>query len=466
MNAHRNRTEGTTDYTNRRVSLGFSSAHPPSGSSVRSVVHPLRRTVALMSLALAARLGAAGEAHNDAGHDHAGHDHAAHAPERDPTPAEIEAMRCEHEVPIAQCTECRYEAGVVALDPAVGSNLVTAAVAAPGSVADVREFAGEIREDPTRVAPLLVPAAGRVVAVAKISGDRVQAGEVIVSVRSPACAEAAAAWLETASRRTAADRKLARERELRAKDIGAAADLEDAEREAGAAAAALEAARERLALFGIAADNPAARASAAAGLFEVRAPRDGVLTDLAASPGQLAGEHAVLGRVCDHTELWAVAHLQAGDLAAVDDALRAHGPLAAEVRVAGLGDRAFPGRLDWTGGDMIEATRTVEARVRLGKAGAALRPGMFARISVDLPAHTEALVVPADAVLSDEGRAFVFEKWTGTFWLRRHVETGRSGGGRVEILRGLTNGSVVAARGSFVLKSDVLREKMGAGCAD
>ncbi len=466
MNAHRNRTEGTTDCTSRRVGLGYGSPRPPSGSSVRSVVHPLRLTVALMSLALAARLGSAEEAHDHAAHGHTGHDHASHAPERDPTPAEIEAMRCEHDVPIAQCAECRYEAGVVALDPAVGSNLVTQAVATPGTVADLREFTGEIREDPTRVAVVTVPAAGRVLAVAKISGDRVKAGDAILSVRSPACAEAAAAWIEASARRTAADRRLARERELRAKEIGSAADLEDAQREAGAAAAAVEAARERLAIFGVDAADAEARAAAAAGRFEVRAPRDGILTGLEASPGQFAGDQAVVGRVCDHRELWAIAHVPAGDLGAIDGALRAHGPLDADVRVAGAGDRVVRGRLDWTGGDMVEATRTVEARVRLVDGGGALRPGMYARISVALPARGDVLTVPAEAVLDDEGRPFVFEKWTGPYWLRRHVETGRRGGGRVEILGGLTNGAVVAARGSFVLKSDVLREKMGAGCAD
>jgi cobalt-zinc-cadmium efflux system membrane fusion protein len=36
----------------------------------------------------------------------------------------------------------------------------------------------------------------------------------------------------------------------------------------------------------------------------------------------------------------------------------------------------------------------------------------------------------------------------------------------VEILDGLQAGDTVAAEGAFLLKSDVLREKMGAGCAD
>ncbi len=461
MSTTSNPTARTTDRIEPTHGFGFSASCHSFVSSAGSVVRPLRIAVTLVALALAARAGA-----EEKPDDHAGHDHASHTPERDPTPAEIEATQCEHKVPIAQCAECRYEAGVAALDPAVGTNLVGEAVATPGAIPERREFTGEIREDPTRIAPLLVPAAGRIVHAARIQGDRVRAGDVILTVRSPACAEAAAAWLEASARRVAADRKLARERELRAKEIGAAADLEDAELAAGAAVAAMEAARGRLALFGVAPDDPAARTAAAAGQFDVRAPRDGVLTDLAASPGLFVGDQAAVGRVCDHTELWAIAHLQAGDIAPIDEALREHGPLAAGVRVAGLGDRAFPGRLDWTGGDMIEATRTVEARVRLDAAGGVLRPGMFARITVEMPTHGETPLVPAEAVLEDGGRTFVFEKWTAPYWLRRHVVTGRSGGGQVEILEGLTNGATVAARGSFVLKSDVLREKMGAGCAD
>jgi cobalt-zinc-cadmium efflux system membrane fusion protein len=44
--------------------------------------------------------------------------------------------------------------------------------------------------------------------------------------------------------------------------------------------------------------------------------------------------------------------------------------------------------------------------------------------------------------------------------------TGSSWDGWVEITQGLTDGDIVVSRGAFVLKSDVLRSKMGAGCAD
>jgi cobalt-zinc-cadmium efflux system membrane fusion protein len=74
--------------------------------------------------------------------------------------------------------------------------------------------------------------------------------------------------------------------------------------------------------------------------------------------------------------------------------------------------------------------------------------------------------VPEDALLSDDGRAFVFVRLDHGYFVRRPVTAGRSDGGWVELLDGPPAGTVVATVGSFVLKSDVLRSKMGAGCAD
>jgi cobalt-zinc-cadmium efflux system membrane fusion protein len=75
-------------------------------------------------------------------------------------------------------------------------------------------------------------------------------------------------------------------------------------------------------------------------------------------------------------------------------------------------------------------------------------------------------VAPRAAVLADEGKFFVFKHWKDDFFVRQDVRKGRDFFGMVEILDGLKAGDTVAAEGAFLLKSDVLREKMGAGCAD
>jgi cobalt-zinc-cadmium efflux system membrane fusion protein len=43
---------------------------------------------------------------------------------------------------------------------------------------------------------------------------------------------------------------------------------------------------------------------------------------------------------------------------------------------------------------------------------------------------------------------------------------GKAQGDMVEIASGLEPGVKVACSGAFLFKSDILREKMGAGCAD
>jgi cobalt-zinc-cadmium efflux system membrane fusion protein len=76
------------------------------------------------------------------------------------------------------------------------------------------------------------------------------------------------------------------------------------------------------------------------------------------------------------------------------------------------------------------------------------------------------VLVPRDAVLEDEGRSFAFVHVEGPFWARRPVRVGSSRGDRVEVVDGLAPGDRIVTSGAFLLKSDVLRSKMGAGCAD
>jgi cobalt-zinc-cadmium efflux system membrane fusion protein len=67
--------------------------------------------------------------------------------------------------------------------------------------------------------------------------------------------------------------------------------------------------------------------------------------------------------------------------------------------------------------------------------------------------------------VSDGNVDFVFQQWKDDLWLRRDVTVGRRIGPYVEILSGIEPGATIVTSGAFMFKSDVLREKMGAGCA-
>jgi membrane fusion protein, heavy metal efflux system len=138
----------------------------------------------------------------------------------------------------------------------------------------------------------------------------------------------------------------------------------------------------------------------------------------------------------------------------------------AEVTVPAYPGRTFPGRVDRMSGTLDETTRTARIRIIADNPDGLLRAGMFARVRLLVGGGARVLAVPSEAVLEDAGRSFVFVPATPPYFLRRPVRAGHPADGWVEILDGLREGDTVVSRGAFQLKSDVLRSKMGAGCAD
>jgi RND family efflux transporter MFP subunit len=201
------------------------------------------------------------------------------------------------------------------------------------------------------------------------------------------------------------------------------------------------------------------------GLLAVRAPFAGTVLERALGLGAMVspGDRTLL--VADISRMWVQTALYEREVAAVLE-LQMRQEVRAEVTVPAYPGRSFPGVVERVAGTLDEATRTARARVVVDNPGNLLRAGMLARVRLLIPAVGETLAAPADAVLDDGGRQFVFVRWKEPYFVRRPVRPGRVWPGWVEITEGLSPGQEVVARGAFLLKSDVLRSKMGAGCAD
>lgn len=241
-----------------------------------------------------------------------------------------------------------------------------------------------------------------------------------------------------------------------------------AESAARQAEAKLAAAEQRLYVFGLSKNEvdrvKEMREGSTFAHLEIRAPRGGVVVALNATEGRFTEASANLCTIADTTNVWIWCDLYERDLAALHVAM-GDGTTRASVRVASI-PQPLEGTVDLIGGEISESTRTVKVRVQVANPRRQLRPGMFAEVTVQLGATRQSLLVPRGAVLSDEGRQFAFQQWKDGLWLRRFVTTGRVQDGQMEVVSGLEAGAVVVAEGAFMLKSDVLRAKMGAGCAD
>jgi cobalt-zinc-cadmium efflux system membrane fusion protein len=199
--------------------------------------------------------------------------------------------------------------------------------------------------------------------------------------------------------------------------------------------------------------------------LEVTAPRAGVITALNITEGKFVDAPQSLYTIADTSNVWVWCDLYERDLGPLHERLARGDKPQATVKVTAFPD-TFPGTVDLLESAVNETTRTVKVRVQVSNEQGKLRPGMFAAVDIPLTEGKKVPLVPRQAVLSDEGQTFAFVHWKDDLWLRRDVNVGKSQGDMVEILSGLSVGDKVVAGGGFLFKSDILREKMGAGCAD
>jgi membrane fusion protein, heavy metal efflux system len=377
--------------------------------------------------------------------------------------------QCEHGIRMHACDECRYEVGVVKVAPDLldeDGPLQTARVvrrARGGSAA----HPGEVRLDEERAAYLSPRTSGTVREIRVDLGARVRRGQVLFTVDSPGFAEARSAYLIAQASLKLAEETLSRERDLFEKKVCPRKDLLEAEAAGDEARATSQAARERLLACGLTAPEISAVSTTGAEstALPVKAPFDGTVLERNLSLGGLVEPGQPLLLLGDTSDMWVWTSLYEQELPGL---LReqARGTVLASVDVPAYPDRIFAGRVERVSGIVDEATRTARVRVVVENPEGLLRAGMFARVRLHGSDSGRVLAVPAEAVLEDEGRAFVFVPAAPPYFIRRPVMTGDSWEDWVEITRGLAEGDLVVSRGAFALKSDVLRSKMGAGCAD
>ncbi len=76
------------------------------------------------------------------------------------------------------------------------------------------------------------------------------------------------------------------------------------------------------------------------------------------------------------------------------------------------------------------------------------------------------LSVPVEAVQTDGCCQLVFVRKENVLFEPRKVALGASANGHVEILAGLSLGEQVVTVGSYLMKTEILKSNIGAGCCE
>jgi cobalt-zinc-cadmium efflux system membrane fusion protein len=236
-----------------------------------------------------------------------------------------------------------------------------------------------------------------------------------------------------------------------------------AERGIEVARAALESAVRRLHILGLNMDQIGMIGSEgheALSRFELRSPASGRLIDLRASVGESVDDADVLFVIVDTSDMWLMANVHERDLRLLRLGLPAH------FSVDGMPGAGFEGKVAWISSQVDERTRTVRLRAHLPNPDGLLRAKMFGQARIVIHANDEVVGVPVDAVQTDGCCQLVFVEESETVFQPRKVALGARANGFVEVLRGLEEGEAVATIGSFLMKTEILKGNIGAGCCE
>jgi membrane fusion protein, multidrug efflux system len=132
------------------------------------------------------------------------------------------------------------------------------------------------------------------------------------------------------------------------------------------------------------------------------------------------------------------------------------------VRVDAFPNDRFSGRVYAVETTVDDRTRTALLRARVPNLGEKLRPGMFARVTLELGSNDKAILIPEQAVVPRGKQSFVFRVIDGKAKLTE-IELGSRTPGDVEVRKGLSTGELVVLDGVLRLQDGtpvtVMQEK-------
>jgi cobalt-zinc-cadmium efflux system membrane fusion protein len=136
-----------------------------------------------------------------------------------------------------------------------------------------------------------------------------------------------------------------------------------------------------------------------------------------------------------------------------------------EFAADGNGFKKCSGEIIWIARFLDEETRTVTVRARVKNKSAMIHAGEFGRVSIKNNNSDAAVIIPRDAVQWEGCCNVVFVKETPDRFRPRKVKIEPGSNGYYNVSEGLGPGEEIVVNGSYLLKTELRKGSIGAGCA-
>jgi membrane fusion protein, heavy metal efflux system len=322
---------------------------------------------------------------------------------------------------------------------------------------------GKIAIDENRATPIFSPYAGRVMKLFAQPGEEVNQGQALFTIEAPDMVQAQNDFIAASSALNKAESqlRLATTVEKRQNDLYAAkavplkdwqqaqADLITAESDRRSATVAFEAARNRLRILGrtdleIETFRTTGRISPET---PVHTPISGTVVQRKVGPGQYVsvGSSDPVFMIGDLSTVWLVANVRESDAAKV------HTGQVVEFKVMAHPQRVFHGTVSYVAAALDPATRRLAVRATIDNSDNALKPEMFANVTIAFSDTVSSVAVPRQALIYEGDTARVWVASADRRLELRSVRCGQLNGNLVQILNGLRPGEKVVTRGNLFI---------------
>ena len=307
------------------------------------------------------------------------------------------------------------------------------------------QFPGEIQINDDRTVHVVPRVSGVAEAVLVSTGQFVKKGQTLAVFSSQMISEQRSA-LQTAQKRLSlANTIYQREKTLWEQKITAEQDYLQALQGLREAEIAVDNSQQKLSALGVILNNNAN--SSSLNRFELRAPYDGLVVERNLSIGEAVKEDTPIFTISDLSTVWAEVHIPAKDLPYVR--------MGDKVTLRATAfDAQTTGTVAFIGALVGELTRMAKARIVLANPQGAWRPGLFVSVEVKAAEVRVPIAIETDALQTLGTQQVVFVR-TETGFKAHPVKIGLNDGKHVEVVEGLAAGARYAAKGSYILKSEL-----------
>jgi len=309
-----------------------------------------------------------------------------------------------------------------------------------------------ISYDAARVAQVSARAPGVVKQVSGEIGSFVSAGTTLAVIESAAISGDQSRLAAARSRARTAEADYRREAELEKKGISARKEVQAAQHSLSEASAELDALQASLRMVG---------ATGSGGRYSVKAPVSGIVTQRTVSLAGYVDSHTPLFEIVDTSVMWGEVAIPEAELGSVKTGM----PVV--IVMDALGGREFRGSIASIAPSVDPQTRTAKARVRLPNTGGLLRANMYGQARIAVGGTRTSSLVPQGAIQRAKSVKLAFVRLKPDEYEARRVEVAsRRVGNMVELASGVEVGEEIVVAGSFLLKTETLKDSIGAGCCE